>query len=95
MNKVFNVQTILSCLDDYMMRIGKTRISDIEANHELARAGVMEDDSVYPGEPLRAFLRGLRDTNMLPKNIHLQHSSWSISHSKTNAKTLQIFNGYD
>ena len=64
-----NVQQIQSCLDAYMMRVGKIEISDIEANHELERAGVMIDDLVYPGEPLRAFLRKLRDSNLLPKNI--------------------------
>ena len=63
----FNVQTIQACLDEYMIRMGKTKIDEIEANHELERAGLMADDAEYPGEPLREFLGQLRDTNSLPK----------------------------
>lgn len=89
-----NVQQIQSCLDAYMMRVGKIEISDSEANHELERAGVMIDDLVYPGEPLRAFLRKLRDSNLLPKNIRQQNSVWAIKHSKLNAKMQMIFKQY-
>lgn len=89
-----NVQQIQSCLDAYMLRVGKIEINDIEANHELERAGVMIDDLVYPGEPLRAFLRKLRDSNLLPKNIRLQNSVWAIKHSKLNAKMQMIFKQY-
>lgn len=89
-----NVQQIQSCLDAYMMRVGKIEISDIEANHELERAGVMIDDLVYPGEPLRAFLRKLRDSNLLPKNIRQQNLVWAIKHSKLNAKMQMIFKQY-
>jgi hypothetical protein len=90
----FNVQTIQACLDDYLIRTGKTKIGEIEANHELERAGLMADDTEHPGEPLRIFLEQLRDTNSLPKNITLINSAWAIRHSKTNAKSLLIFNEY-
>lgn len=89
-----NVQTIQSCLDDYMLRIGKVEISDIEANRELARVGLLHDDTVYPGEPLREFLRKLRDSNLLPKNIRQLNCVWSIKHSKAMAKMQQIFKQY-
>lgn len=90
----FNVQTIQACLDEYMIRMGKTKIDEIEANHELERAGLMADDAEYPGEPLREFLGQLRDTNSLPKNITLLNSVWAIRHSRTNAKSLLIFKDY-
>lgn len=89
-----NVQTIQSCLDDYMSRIGKVEIGDIEANRELARVGLLGDDAVYPGEPLREFLRKLRDSNLLPKNIRQFNCVWAIRHSKAIAKVQQIFKQY-
>lgn len=89
-----NVQTIQACLDDYMIRKGKTKIGEIEANHELERAGLMVDDLEHPGEPLREFLRQLRDSNSLPKNIFQINSTWVIMHSMTNARSHIIFNDY-
>ena len=89
-----DVQQIQNCLDAYMIRVGKVEINDIEANHELERAGVMVDDLVYPGEPLRVFLRGLRESNLLPKNIRQENSIWAIKHSKLDAKVQVIFNQY-
>lgn len=89
-----NVQMIQNCLDDYMLRIGKVEISEIEANRELERAGLMQDDVVRPGEPLREFLGKLRDTNLLPKNISQMHSVWAIRHSKAVAKLHQILKNY-
>ena len=43
-----NVQTIQNCLDDYMLKRGKTEIGDIEANQALAVAGVLTDDRFIP-----------------------------------------------
>ncbi|MGN0220560.1 MAG: hypothetical protein ACI4BA_00345 [Prevotella sp.] len=77
-----------------MIRQGKVEINEIEANRELERAGVMNDDVVYPGEPLRVFLRKLRDSNQLPCNISQLQSMWAIKHSKTVAKLHQIFKNY-
>lgn len=89
-----NVQTIQNCLDAYMTRIGKVEIGDIEANRELVRAGIMNDNDVYPGEPLREFLRGLRDSNLLPRNISQLQSTWVIKHSRSVAKVHQILKNY-
>ena len=88
------VQMIQTCLDDYMSRIGKIEINEIEANRELERAGLMEDDVRSPGEPLRVFLRKLRDTNLLPRNIRQIQSIWAIKHSKVVAKLQQILKNY-
>ena len=85
-----NLQTIQKCLDDYMSKKGKTSIGDIEANMVLAVAGVMNDDQAHPGRPLRELLRKLRDTNVLPQNVKQLYGSWTINHSKTIAKVLQI-----
>lgn len=86
-----NVQNIQDCLDSYMLRIGKVEIDEIEANKELARAGLMTDDSSSPGQPLRDYLSTLRDANKLPQNIRQLYGAWKIKHSKTLAKVLQIF----
>ena len=77
-----------------MLRVGNIEICDLEDNHELERAVVLLDDIVYTGEPLRAFLRKLRDSNLLPKNIRQQNSVWAIKHSKLNAKMQMIFKQY-
>ena len=85
-----NVQTIQKCLDDYMLRTGKIEIGEIEANQALACAGVLNDDQAHPGRPLRELLRNMRDTNVLPQNIRQLYGTWTIKHSKTIAKVLQI-----
>ena len=78
-----NLKTIQKCLDDYMLRKGKTEIGDIEANQVLAVAGVINDDQAHPGRPLREILRKLRDTNLLPQNVRQFQGLWTIKHSKT------------
>ena len=64
-----NVQSVQHCLDAYLQRIGKVEIDEIEANQELARAGVLADDQKHPGNPLREFLSKLRDSNKHSKSI--------------------------
>lgn len=84
-----NIDTLLKvtrCLDTYMARIGKKEICDIEANRELARAGVMKDENSNPGEPLRRLLTLLRDTNRLPENIRQIYGIWHIKLSGIMAK---------
>ena len=85
-----NLSLIQGCLDDYMLKMGKVEINEIEANNELARAGLMEDDQSRPGRPLREYLISLRDTNLLPQNIKQLQGMWKIKHSKTVMKVLQI-----
>ena len=81
-----NLSIIQGCLDNYMLKMGKVEINEIEANNELARAGLMEDDQSRPGRPLREYLSSLRDTNLLPQNIIEHCGSWSIKLSKTIAQ---------
>ena len=69
---------------------GQVEINEIEANNELARNGLMEDDQSRPGRPLREYLSSLRDTNLLPQNIKQLQGLWRIKHSKTVMKVLQI-----
>ena len=85
-----NLSLIQGCLDDYMSKMGKVGINEIEANNELARNGLMEDDQTRPGRPLREYLSSLRDTNLLPQNIKQFQGLWRIKHSKTVMKVLQI-----
>ena len=85
-----NLSIIQGCLDNYMLKIGKVEINEIEANGALARAGLMDDDQSRPGRPLREYLCSLRDTNLLPQNIKQLQGLWRIRHSKTVMKVLQI-----
>ena len=85
-----NLSIIQGCLDNYMLKMGKVEINEIEANNELARAGLMEDDQSRPGRPLREYLCSLRDTNLLPQNIKQLQGLWRIRHSNTVMKVLQI-----
>ena len=85
-----NLSIIQGCLDNYMLKIGKVEINEIEANSALARAGLMDDDQSRPGRPLREYLCSLRDTNLLPQNIKQLPGLWRIRHSKTVMKELQI-----
>lgn len=79
------------CLDDYMARNCKTEIDDQEANCELERNGLLDDDRRYPGKPLRELLSALRDSNSLPCNIKETGGRWHIRHSKTIAIGMIIF----
>ena len=87
----FNVSAIFNDLDDYMLRVGKLEIDEIEANHELDCKGLLKDDQKQPGEPLRTLLKRLRDTNLLPQGVCHLYGTWRIRHSKTSAKMLLIF----
>ncbi len=81
-----NLSAILSCLDDYMVLKGKKEINDMEANRELARAGLLKDSQPNPGSPLRDLLIKMRDSNILPQNIRQVYGTWTIKLSKTIAK---------
>lgn len=59
-----NFSAIQTCLDEYMSLAGKNEINDMEANRELARAGLLDDSLPNPGKPLRLLLAGLRDANL-------------------------------
>lgn len=85
------LQTLLHCLDEYMMRTGKHEIDDIEANGELARVGLLEDEEPTPGRPLREILMRLRDSNLLPQNIRHLYGRWKIRISGTIAKAPMFF----
>ena len=85
-----NFSAILSCLDDYMVDKGKKEINDMEANMELARAGLLKDSQPNPGSPLRDLLMKLRDANLLPQNIRQKYGMWTIKLSKTMAKSPLI-----
>ena len=85
-----NLHLIQACLADYLSNMGKVNVNEIEANNELARVGLLEDDQRRPGRPLREYLISLRDTSLLPQNIKQLQGLWKIKHSKTVMKVLQI-----
>jgi hypothetical protein len=84
------VQHIQTCIDEYMVRTGKHEINEMEANIELARVGLLDDDVRHPGAPLRELLISLRDSNLLPQNIRQVFGSWKIKNSRTLQKMIQI-----
>lgn len=86
-----NYSKIQHCLDDYMELRGKQVIDDMEANSELARQGLLDDDQEHPGRPLREFLARLRDSNLLPRNIKQVLGSWKIKHSRALQIRQQFF----
>lgn len=90
MKNIERLQQITQCLDNYMAKVGKNEINDMEANRELARAGVLNDECVNPGEPLRRLLEALRDTNKLPENIRMIYGSWRIKLSGMVAKGPKV-----
>lgn len=73
-------------LDEYMIRSGKDEINEMEANRELAKAGMLEDETSHPGRPLRELLNKLRDSNLLPQNICQRYGAWKIRISSTVAR---------
>jgi hypothetical protein len=77
-----NYKAILLCLDEYMEKQGKKVINEMEANSELARNGLLDDDLSQPGRPLRELLASLRDNNLLPSNIKQSFGSWTIRNSR-------------
>lgn len=85
------LKTMQKCLDDYMMRTGKHEINEMEANTELARAGLLDDDEPNPGKPLREILIALRDSNLLPHNIKQLYGQWKIKLSTTIATAPMFF----
>ena len=81
-------------LDEYMISAGKDEINEIEANRELAKVGMLEDEVSHPGKPLRELLAKLRDSNSLPQNISQRYGAWRIRISSTVARkptTVSIF----
>lgn len=86
-----NYSNLQHCLDDYMERSGKQVINEMEANSELARCGLMEDDQAEPGRPLRELLARLRDSNLLPRNIKQSFGAWVIKNSRSLQVRQQIF----
>lgn len=90
MTNIELVRKAIRCLDEYMIHNGKKEIDEMEANRELARVGVLDDEASQPGEHLRNLLSSLRDTNLLPQNIRQRYGSWTIRISGTIAKKPQI-----
>ena len=85
-----NISGVIKVLDEYMIRSGKEEINEMEANRELAKAGLLADEQAHPGRPLRKWLRKLPDSNILPQNIRQKCGAWTIRISSTIAKKPTI-----
>lgn len=83
------LREMVECLDCYMLAMGKREIDEMEANRELERAGLMNDDEEHPGRPLREALNSLRDNDMLPQNVSKCRGLW-IVHLSTTMATWHI-----
>ena len=90
MKNLENLKAITLCLDAYMAKVGKEEISDMEANKELARTGLLNDEPSHPGRPLRELLSTLRDSNRLPEYIRMKYGTWYIKLSRMMARKPQI-----
>lgn len=90
-NQGIMVDAMRQCIDNYMARNNRAEIDEREANGELERAGLLNDDNRHPGKPLRELLDTLRDSDMLPRNIIYSCGQWHIRHSKTIAIGMVIF----
>lgn len=43
-----NISGVIKVLDEYMIRSGKEEINEMEANRELAKAGLLADEQAHP-----------------------------------------------
>ncbi|HCD78228.1 MAG TPA: hypothetical protein DEQ27_08105 [Prevotella sp.] len=84
------IKKAIHLLDDYMIRSGKDEINEMEANQELAKVGMLEDEVSHPGKPLRELLIKLRDSNHLPQNIRQRYGAWKIRISSTVARKPMV-----
>lgn len=80
------IKNAIRQLDEYMIRSGKDEINEMEANRELAKVGMLDDEASHPGKPLRDLLVKLRDSNHLPQNIRQRYGAWKIRISGTVAR---------
>ena len=59
-----NISGVIKVLDEYMIRSGKEEINEMEANRELAKAGLLADEQAHPGKTTQ---------RMASQNARLQH----------------------
>ncbi|MDE3234503.1 MAG: hypothetical protein KGO81_01020 [Bacteroidota bacterium] len=84
-----DINAIITYLDTYLNRTGKSSIDPVEANEVLAKAGLLCDSKDRPGKPLRNLLRD----GQLPHAFQSggKGSSWTIPHSnKWTVRPLKI-----
>ncbi len=53
-----NITAIISHLDKYLSQTGQQSIGPVEGNATLAKAGLLKDNDLRKGKPLREILRG-------------------------------------
>lgn len=55
-----NINAIIQCLDNYMLQKGMKQIGAVEANAVLEAAGLLRNNNMHRGKPLRDLLRAGR-----------------------------------
>lgn len=78
-----NINAIIQCLDNYMFQRGVKQIGAVEANAVLEAAGLLRDNNMRRGKPLRDLLRAGR----LPY-AYQQGRTWIIPISSRNADRI-------
>jgi len=75
-----NITEIISHLDKYLLQTGKQSIGPVEANAVLAKAGLLKDNDLRKGKPLRDILR----KGNIPHAYQAggKGSEWTIPNSK-------------
>lgn len=76
---------IIEFIDKFLERTGKTSINAVEANSLLEKAGILKDNKIRPGKPLRDLLRKGRLPHAYQSSG--KGSGWSIPHSGKTSNT--------
>ncbi|HEX4372589.1 MAG TPA: hypothetical protein VHZ50_04700, partial [Puia sp.] len=76
-----NITAIISHLDNYLLQSGQESIGPVEGNAILAKAGLLKDNDLRKGKPLRELLRGGKIPHAYQAGV--KGSEWTIPHSNT------------
>jgi hypothetical protein len=79
------MKQIIEILDHYLEQHDFKAIGSVEANAVLAREGLLDDNDLHPGFPLRQLLREGKIPHAYQLNGY--RSRWLIPHSPGNDKS--------
>jgi len=84
-----NITAIISHLDKYLLQTGQQSIGPVEANAILAKAGLLKDNNLRKGKPLRELLRA----GKIPHAYQAggKGSEWTIPNSKKGKATTSNY----
>lgn len=79
------MKQIIEILDRYLEEHDVTAIGAVEANAVLAREGLLDDNDLHPGFPLRQLLRAGKIPHAYQLNGY--RSRWLIPHSSAHDRS--------